>query len=691
MNNEEYYQRFTQDILARAACDPCFTQSSFVEYMCSKLEEEGCITGFTQVDYQDKRKGLAVDAWSFDEGLACLTLFLGEYRNSETLESINGGDVEKLFNRISKFLDASKNAGFFEMLDGTSPAAGLAWHILHSSLEIERVNLVVFSNAKLSSRVDSLPRKAAGGYTTTYEIWDFNRIYNIETSGKAREDVDIDFTAYGISGVPCLPAYTGEAPAKSYLLVMPGNVLSALYSNYGETLFEQNVRTFLQFRGKINKGIRNTIVNEPDMFFSYNNGISATAETVLTNEDGSRLLTVRNLQVVNGGQTTASIFSALDKDNRRKADLSKVYVQVKLCVIPPEMVDDIVPRISEYSNTQNKVNAADFFSNHPFHVRIEEFSRRMFAPPARGTVQQTRWFYERARGQYVNRQASLTPSELKKFLLENPKSQMLTKTDLAKYELCFDERPQAVSLGAQKAFSGTPGSPGFVGKIAENWAKDEKQFNELWFKEAVAKAIIFRHLDALIFKQSWYDGYKANITAYTVAKFASVVRKEGKFFDFLKIWDGQALPEALQLFLCEIAERVNSSLGNRPPGATKNIGEWAKTDKCWDIIEKIPLALPKTLEYLLVGYIVALGERRAAGRDQSILNSIEAQTYVVEKGSSYWQLLRDWNTSNRKLTLKEAGILDVACLIPRKIPTDRQAPILIAAEKRAIGEGFYAK
>ena len=203
---------------------------------------------------------------------------------------------------------------------------------------------------------------------------------------------------------------------------------------------------FFSFGAKSIKGIRNTIQNEPEMFFAYNNGLTTTAESVETDTARERIRSVTNFQIVNGGQTTASIFTATKKD---KAALSKVYVQVKLTVIPPERAEVVVPRISEYANTQNKVSAADFFSNHPFHLRIEELSRRIWAPSPVGGLRETHWFYERARGQYANAQANLTPAKLREFLAKNPRPQMFTKTDLAKFEYSMSMRPHIVSSPAQ--------------------------------------------------------------------------------------------------------------------------------------------------------------------------------------------------------------------------------------------------
>jgi AIPR protein/MobA/MobL family len=200
-----------------------------------------------------------------------------------------------------------------------------------------------------------------------------------------------------------------------------------------------NVRTFLQARGKVNQGIRTTILTEPGMFFAYNNGITATAQSVEVEatSSGLKITRILDLQIVNGGQTTASLFHTRRKD---KASLSGIFVQMKLSVIDSDESEKVVPRISEYANTQNRVNAADFFSNHPFHVRLDEFSRRIWAPAQQGAQRETKWFYERARGQYADAQAKLTPAEQKRFKAENPKPQMFTKTDLAKFENTWDER-----------------------------------------------------------------------------------------------------------------------------------------------------------------------------------------------------------------------------------------------------------
>jgi len=264
------------------------------------------------------------------------------------------------------------------------------------------------------------------GYEISYNIWDISRLHRLVTSRQGKEDIVIDLIESFGESLPCLPAHIDTNAYQSYLIVMPGKMLAMLYDEYGARLLEKNVRCFLQFRVNVNKGIRNTIRNDPEMFFAYNNGITATAEEIDFDQSNGmhKIRKLKNLQIVNGGQTTASIFSAKKKD---RMNLDKIFVQVKLSIIDPERSVEVVPKISEYANSQNKVNAADFFANHPYHIRMEEFSRRLWARPKEGELRQTKWFYERARGQYLDAQAHLTPASRKNSRVNIPKPRCLQK------------------------------------------------------------------------------------------------------------------------------------------------------------------------------------------------------------------------------------------------------------------------
>jgi hypothetical protein len=581
MTQEEFFQDFMQDIYARAEAGSQFNEPVFVERMCEFLVEQAVLEDYTPINYKKETAGLKLDAYHFTGSNGTVTFIISEFR--EQLETLTQTGTEKIFKRATRFFEKSLNPQFYSSLEESDPAYPLAMGICKLKMEITKVRVIIVTNTLLSNRLQSLEESEIKGFKCTFDIWDVDRLYRIETSGTGKESIVIDFVHKFGKSLPCLPAFTGLDTFRSYLLAIPGEFIANLYGQHGERLLEQNVRTFLQFRGNVNKGMRDTIINEPQMFFAYNNGITATAELMETEiENGSeRIKLIKNLQIVNGGQTTASLYTALIKS---KANLEDVYVQMKLTIIPPEQLEQVVPKISEYANTQNKVNAADFFSNHPFHLRMEDFSRRIWAPSKEGGLKETHWYYERTRGQYANAQASLTNAQKKEFLNQNPKMQMFSKTDLAKFYYSWEKQPHIVSLGAQKNFAK------FASEILKGWEENEQQFNELYFKELIAKAIIFRFLDRSLMKQTWYGGYKANIIAYSIAKFSELISVTGKQLDLLLIWKRQQLTETTQKNLLDIARLVNEAIQDTPDGIT-NVTEWCKKTQCWVNVQLIDYKL----------------------------------------------------------------------------------------------------
>jgi len=358
-----------------------------------------------------------------------------------------------------------------------------------------------------------------------------------------------------------------------------------------------------------------------------------------------------------------------------------------MTIIESEQVDEIVPEISKCANTQNKVNSADFFSNHPFHKRMEDFSRRILAPSPDGGLSETYWFYERARGQYANIQAKMTPAQKKKFLIQNPKNQMFTKTDLAKFINSFAMLPHLVSKGAQWNFgkfaeeiSGTDSKPG-------QWDKNELQFNELYFKQFIAKAILFKFLDKNIMKQDWYTGYKANIVTYTIAKYAYLVSQKGMFVDLMRIWKKQNLSEALEDQLLELAEIINSIITD----TEENVTQYCKKTVCWDKIKARPYRLNDAVVKELIEREEVLERKEAAKRDQRDWNKINAQLEVYERGLVYWQTLIKWVKSEKLFTDKEVSILSSTLRMDRTPPSEKQCKVILQIEERAKVEGFYYK
>lgn len=679
----EFFHDFRQELMAGAEANSAFQVAEFTELVADELRETGFIEDFEFCHFRSHR-GMRVDGYHFndDDGI---DLFIADFESREEPASLTKTDVNALFKRLEKFYLASLNKRLYENLEETSPEYGLSRDICDRGARISKVNFFILSERVLSERIDAVESKEIEGVPATYHVWDISRMLRQRSSRDQKELLDINLVDMFGSGLPCLPAHIGSAAYQSYLIVIPGEILAALYEKYGARLLEANVRSFLQARGKVNKGIRATILNEPDMFFAYNNGITATVQDLQTSYRGDGLEVTRlvDLQIVNGGQTTASLFHTRRKD---KVGLDDIFVQMKLSVVPAEASENVVPKISEYANTQNRVNAADFFSNHPFHIRMEEFSRRIWAPAQEGAQRETKWFYERARGQYADAQSNLTSAEKKRFRAEYPKPQMFTKTDLAKFENVWDDHPRWVNLGAQKNFAR------YADRIGKEWARSPDKFNELYYKRAIARAIVFRRVERLVSSQSWYNGgYRANIVVYSIAIIAELARRRNKNVDFAAIWLSQALPNPLEGVLSRATKYVNDDITD-PPEGISNISEWCKKEGCWirlqEGLEKLGKELAPEFWNSLVSKDVLADKEKSARKTQKIDDGIEAQRKALEISSSKWRKLRLAGQEKSLFTSKEIGILQVAERIPSKIPSEKQSKILIELLEKARLEGL---
>jgi len=683
MNNDldSFYQEFFQEVHGAADAEGRYVEDAFFELFCASLLDAGELETADRVQYLSPR-GIRIDGYGGDplDSEGVLSLLVLDFSPTPEIKTLTATEMNALFNRATNFLGRSLEDKFRHQLEETTPAFGLADLIATRWPQIAKVRVLLISNRTLSERVDGREAGAIKDVPITYGVWDIGRLHNFVSLGHGREDISIDLEGDFGGPLPALPAHLDAAGYEAYLAVIPGGQLAAIYDRWGVRLLEQNVRVFLQARSKVNKGIGITLEHEPEMFFAYNNGITATAEGVTTRQsDGGLLVTaIHNLQIVNGGQTTASIHSMTRKKDR---DLSRVFVQMKLSIVDAATAQEVVPKISEYANTQNKVNAADFFANHPFHVRMETFSRRMFAPSPDGTFRESKWFYERARGQYQDARAHLTSAQRRKFDIEFPKRQMFTKTDLAKFMMLWREMPHIVSKGAQKNFAE------FAKLIGEEWARTPDEFNELYYKHAIAKAIIFRSTEALVSRQPWYDGgYRAQIVAYAISKLAVDMASKGKAVNFDQIWRSQSISDAMKDALAVAAKAVHDELVTTPSG-TKNVTEWAKKTACWQAIQGVVVQWPSRWLGELKSRAEHKASKASAVKEQRMLNGIEAQMAVVNAGGKFWGELLQWGKSRKLLTPTEIGVLGVASSVPTKVPSEKQSAVVISALSKLQREG----
>ncbi|MGB8451739.1 MAG: AIPR family protein [Anaerocolumna sp.] len=632
---------------------------------------------------------LRVDGYAYDEFDKTMSLIIAEYDVSETEKVLTKTQAGQLLERLRAFADHALNSSLHREVEMSRPCSDLVDLLREKHKEIHKFQLLIFTTSSISTAITILESADINGIVSECQIWDINRLFKVCGSDTGRHIIEIDFNEYSNYGIPCMEASgTVTKDFKSYLCIMPGTLLADIYDKYGSNLLEGNVRSFLSTKVAVNKKIRTTILQDPERFFAYNNGISATAMDIQVgcNSQGNFLVSAKDFQIINGGQTTASLSNARFRD---KADLSSIFVQMKLTVIKhtlEEEATELVQNISRSSNSQNKVSDADFFSTHPFHVRMERFSQRLYARAVGGLQHETKWFYERARGQYLQKQMRMTAGEKKKFLLQNPKNQLITKTDFAKVRNTWKGFPHIVSRGAQTNFAE------FAKATNDEWeaSDDGLVFNEKYFQESVALVMIFRYSELMVSHQSWYSqGYRANIVTYTIALLHMLIQKQfsGMELDLMNIWTRQNIPEVIANVMIVLSELVYDKLTD-PQRGVENVTQWCKREACWKSVQSIDYNLSPEIKVCLIGREEQKTAEKEAKADQRIISDTEIMTKIIEISQEQWQNVLSFAASREMITADERTALRIACQIPQKMPNPIQCKKLLAVMERLQEEGF---
>ena len=668
-----FYQNFMEEVLFAADKETSgwTTEDFLTSVMLEYLEEAGEV--IDPVICPFRGRGLQLNAYAFSEDYENIDIFVSIFSDNDVPRSVSQTDIDAAIKRAIELYHRATN-DLYTAFQRDNDTYEFAISIFQNRSNIKTVQICALTNGL----VKPIPFKniTIGGAEVSFNIWDIDRLYRCVSSGKMRETIEIDFEEKFQVTIPCIENSTSDKYSV-YLAIINGELLAALYDEFRDRLLEKNVRSFLQVKGGVNKGIRDTLRDEPDMFLAYNNGISVTAESVeiVRDENGKpSIKSIRDMQIVNGGQTTASIFNARN-DKKIDADLSKVFVQMKLSVIQStETMDEIVPRISTFANTQNKIQVADFSANDPFHRRIEELSRTIWAPAQSGLKPQN-WFYERARGQYADMLSrESTPKRKKEYKETHP---LFTKTDLAKYENTWDQLPHQVSEGAQKNFHK------FMLRL-----KDYKGFvpDESYYHNLIAKSILFRQTEKLVQKQQ-YGGYRANIVTYTLA-FLSY--KTAQRIDLDRIWKDQALTPALEWEIIEISKFVQKLIVNPPGGA--NVGEWCKKEKCWQSIRDYEYMISDALQKELIS--VARPTTGPQPATSSIASLTEEDQKLIDKVAEIpaetWFALSRWAKETKNFQPWQRSLLfSVGGVVGRgQKPSIKQAGHAMKVYNEALTKGF---
>lgn len=595
---EQYVQEVFHEVnsMAYSDDDGASKEDKFTEYIMEALAEAGETEGIRLCPYTKENRfeniDLKINGYAIEDGFESVDLFITHYVDTNEIYSVRKPGFDGLLKWSTKFLNASLK-GHLDDIEPSTEAYGLASVIKKHKADFIRVNIFIISNGNIPFDPPKTKIKGFDDLQINIHIWDLERLHRLSQSKYNREPIEIDFKqTLGVT-IPCLEMPSKNELYECYLAIIPGNTLAVLYKNYGTRLLESNVRAFLQQTGKVNKGIRDTIKKEPHMFLPYNNGLASTAMDVNTEiENGQKVITgVKDFQIVNGGQTTASLFHTLKK---HKADLSEVFVQMKLTVIrDEEKKNEIVPFISRYANSQNKVSELDLTSNNAFLIKLEELSRTTYAIDPEDRNKQTIWFFERVKGQYkesLNKEP--TAGKKKAFKLKYPTFQKILKSDVAKYMNIYKRIPYHVSKGAQKNYN-------FYLKEAEKEFKKKKPTRVMW-EDIVANALLFKSTDRLFGRKNQNPIGDTNIKSHTVAYTLSLLHEltDGKI-DLASIWNKQIIGEELEtelkkglIYVYQFFTSLNVLL----------ISESAKAEKTWrELIDKkeIPFDMEVIKKYCI--------------------------------------------------------------------------------------------
>ena len=455
MDYQAYKKEFLESLRNDSAINGTDTEDEFLNRTLSLLVDYDEVNDPVRFGMGDKRgrgnRLMRADGYCFDETDHSLILFISDFQDSENAANLTRSRVDELYWRLYYFLDEVCNGrmeDYFDDSDDILRVARMFRKRMTCNIDdpqlILKIKFYVLTNKELDTALldanllETTIRKKKGvakktrttkkikkadfnGKPLEINLWYPERFYEMEMTNSNEPvviDIPKDFSEVGVHGIPCIKGDIGENLGyEAYVAIIPGKLLAEIYIAYGSKVLEGNVRAFLGTSGSksVNNGIKRTINNDATKFFTYNNGIATTAKGVeIENINGQNLITkIVDFQIINGGQTTATLADAVLK--KTNVELEGIYVPMKLTVIEDRetenedgvrFYDEMVQAIARYANSQNKVTAADLFSNDPFHIWMEKMSKKCLAPPARYTIP-TGWYYERSRKKYQQEQVKL--------------------------------------------------------------------------------------------------------------------------------------------------------------------------------------------------------------------------------------------------------------------------------------------
>jgi len=641
------------DVQPNAGNPADFRELAYTRMLSDELDSAGMLESPVVCHYAHGAGAaiLKVSGYGVPDEDSRLDLFVTLYYAGphSAVPTLNAGEIDTAFNKVERFLGRAFD-GLHEAIDPALPEYSMAERVHQLRGQVDRVNFYLFTNARQAVRREKQRKPEVHGVPATYEIWDIERLRRLREGVGIYEALNVDLRSQPEGGLPCVRLDAADGGYRTCVAIFPGTLLCDLYDEHGARLLELNVRSYLQAKGKINKGILETLSSDPADFMAFNNGITVVAEEITFGslKDGREgIMHLQSMQIVNGGQTTASIHRAAKENG---ADLSNVYVQGKIVTVDPARFGTVVPLISRYANSQNKVTEPDLQANHPFHIGLGRVAQREWTPD-----QTSKWFYERARGSYQTARSREGTTERRRrdFDKKFPPHQRFTKEDLAKFENCWRGLPQVVNRGGQKNFVQFMATiKEEFGNLSENWEPSLEEF-----RRYIGKAILFRDVQRIVQGDKTITAYRVNITNYLVSLLAE---KTARRIDLDAIWKNQRISDALAKPAGLWAPVVFRALLDYAGQKNVHIDNILKSPDMWQHMLSLDLKIPTEASRELIDPSRANdGDAGRSGRPVGLEDNNNIAR-CKEISASQWLAAVEWARQSDQftdLTLKVAGTL----------------------------------
>lgn len=702
MDVGEFRTQFMERLRFEAEHEGSEPEAQFISTALELLEEIGDVSDPMPMSIEMKgRRGriMSFDAYAYDEADEALVMIASDFVNEiDNIPTLTNTRIDELFMHMRNFIEESAEGDISAYCDDSDQAINVAKEIKAKigksmlTTEISRFKFIILSNALLSKQVKNVSREEFLDRPVELNVWTIERFHQTYASNSS-EIIEIATKDFDCDGIQYLKADIGEgANYDAYLGIVPGDFLARIYCKYGSKLLQGNIRAFLSVRGKVNKGIRETIIKNPENFFTYNNGIAVVARSIGFSEDRTKIVYLKDPQIINGGQTTASLANAKIKKEVKAGGMDNLFVPMKLTVLNVdddmseediERYNSITKTISQCANSQNAVSEADFFSNHPFHVLMEQLSRKKMAPPVNGNPYQTIWFYERSRGKWEQEQMQLSPAARAKFCEKHPKNQVIKKEKLAKCLNAFAMNPHEVCQSSAINFSR------FAKTIDNLYETSKESINEVYFSKCVCSVIIFDSLDRRINKAEWYPtgGNKAQIIPYTIAKMMTMIPKDMDL-DWKLIWQKQEMYPALEKELMKLAHSIHNFFEEEAQGGL--VRSMARRTDIWNKCKSLPLSLSDEFVSTLISKDEVKQEEAAAKKERKFSHNIDASVEIFKLGADYWAKVCNELSKENILPYGDVAFIgSIAEYIKRNsLPSAAQCKRLVKIVEKAEDKGY---